>query len=164
MSAAMMFPGKKLIVYELNEVPRRVLDLHVAAQPGGALKRILDAGTYADTHAEDSGILSPWVTWPTVHRGVTNDRHCISEFGQDLSEVDREYPPIWRLLAGRGVRVGIFGSLHSYPPPGDPSGYEFYVPDTFAAGSETFPEALEAFQAFNLAMVAGSARNVNSSI
>jgi hypothetical protein len=159
-----VLPGKKLIVYELNEVPRRVLDLHVRAHPAGALSRIQARGVDADTHASDSGILSPWITWPTVHRGVSNERHCISDFGQDLSEVDREYPPIWRILASHGVRVGVFGSLHSYPLPGDLRGYDFYVPDTFAAGHETMPEELSAFQEFNLAMVDTSARNVDSSV
>src|SRR5262249_41330694 len=73
-----------------------------------------------------------------------------------------ESPPIWQLLAASGVRVGVFGSLHSYPLPGDIDPYDFYVPDTFAAGSETMPDELSAFQEFNLAMVDGAARNVSA--
>lgn len=155
-----MLHGKSLVVYELNEVPAKVLDYYVATHPQSALAGIVAHGTLVETYATDSGVLSPWITWPTVHRGVTNERHCIADFGQDLSEVDAEYPPIWQLLSRQGVRTGVFGSLHSYPLPNDLNGYAFYVPDTFAAGPECFPSDLQVFQEFNLRMVDASARNV----
>ena len=31
------------------------------------------------------GELHPWSTWPTVHRGVTNETHRINFINQDLS-------------------------------------------------------------------------------
>ena len=58
------------------------------------------------------------------------------------------------------MRVGLFGSLHSYPLPEDVRDYAFYVPDVFAAGDECFPEGVEDFQSFNLAMSRRSALNV----
>ena len=155
-----MLREKSLVVYELNEVPEKVLEYYVATHPESALAQIVAHGTFVKTYATDSGVLSPWITWPTVHRGVTNERHCIANFGQDLSEVDEEYPPIWNLLSRQGVRTGVFGSLHSYPLPKDLSGYTFCVPDTFAAGPECFPTDLQVFQEFNLRMVDASARNV----
>ena len=133
-------------------------------RPESALAALLDTGTHVITHAADSGTLSPWITWPTLHRGVSNELHCISDFGEDLSEIDQEYPPIWQLLGSQGVRVGMFGSLHTYPLPTNVTEYAFYVPDTFAAGPETFPEDIQCFQNFNLMMVDGSGRNVSSSI
>jgi hypothetical protein len=156
--------GKSLVLYELNEVPAKVLDYYVTMHPQSALARIVAHGTFVKTYATDSGVLSPWVTWPTVHRGVTNENHCISNFGQDLHDVDMEYPPIWDLLRRQGIRTGVFGSLHSYPPPIELDGYAFYVPDTFAAGPECFPTSLEVFQEFNLKMVDASARNVASGL
>ena len=65
----------------------------------------------------------------------------------------------------------MFGSLHTYPLPesiarkdtfGD--NFSFYVPDTFAAGSECFPKKLESFQKFNLAMARDSSRVVSNKI
>ena len=38
-----------------------------------------------ETLAEDVGHLSPWITWPSLHRGVSNEQHEISDFGMDLS-------------------------------------------------------------------------------
>lgn len=152
-----------IILFELNEVPYRILQHYCTQNPKSTLSRILPQCRVYRTYTEDS-VLSPWVTWPTVHRGVTDEKHGIHNFGQDLRELDKEFPPIWELLARQGYRVGVFGSLHSYPLPQDLSNYSFFVPDAFAAGSECFPKSIEAFQDFNLTMARASARNVSKSI
>jgi hypothetical protein len=154
----------KIILFELNEVPLRIIDHFCKLYPQSALARIQTSGRRYETVTEDVGHLSPWVTWPTVHRGVTNERHFIADFGQDLSEQDDAYPTIWRILAARGVSVGMFGSLHTYPMPHDMTGFSFYVPDTFAAGSECFPQKLSVFQDFNLSMARESSRVVSDGV
>ena len=60
--------------------------------------------------------------------------------------------------------MGVFGSLHTYPPPTDLQQYDFFIPDTFAVGSECFPKNVETFQSFNLAMARASARNVSTAV
>lgn len=159
-----MLTQKRIIAYELNEVPARVLEFYTALRPQSAIASIINRSAYFDTYTPDTGHLSPWSTWPTQHRGVNNEHHGISDLGQDLTDVDREYPPIWSILARNSVRTGLFGSLNSYPLPQDLSNYAFYVPDTFAAGSECFPGDLSVFQEFNLRMVDLSSRVVSSSI
>jgi hypothetical protein len=74
--------------------------------------------------------------------------HNIRFINQSLAKA-QAYPPIWETLKDKGKRVGVFGSLQSYPPP-SADGYEFYVPDTFAPSPETWPKKYEAFQRFNL--------------
>ncbi len=155
---------RKLVLFELNEVPFRILDHFARLDPDSALGRLRRRARSYETYTEDSGHLSPWVSWPTLHRGVTNLDHEISHFGQDLSHVNREFPPIWSLLTQNGIRCGVFGSLQSYPLPDTLDNYAFFVPDTFAAGPECFPKSLEAFQNFNLVMVDRSVRNVSSGI
>jgi hypothetical protein len=155
---------RKIILFELNEVPLRIVNYFANAQPESALAKMLPKARKFETYTEDKGHLSPWVTWPTLHRGVPNTKHFIQEFGQPLVDVDREFPPIWKILADRAVSVGMFGSLHSYPPPPSYDNYSFYVPDVFASGAECFPKTIEAFQAFNLRMSRESARNVSSRI
>ncbi len=159
-----MINGKKVVFYELNEVPRKVLVDYTKANPNSALAQIFKHSAFYETVAEDQGHLSPWITWPTLHRGVTNDKHLIQNFGQDLSEVNEEYPAYTELLSRAGVKVGVFGSLHTYPLPADVSRYAFYVPDTFANGPECFPDALTCFQDFNLKMVDSSGRNVSKGL
>jgi hypothetical protein len=156
--------ASKIILFELNEVPYRVIDDFCVARPGSALARVLPRCRQFETYTEDRSHLSPWKTWPSLHRGVADERHLIHDFGQDLSSVDREFPPLWRLLAEHGIPTGICGSLHTYPVPTDLNGYTFFIPDTFAAGSECFPKTIDAFQRFNVSMVSESARNVDSHV
>lgn len=154
----------KLILFELNEVPVRILDYYRRARPNSWLAINYGKLKKFETFSENIGHLSPWNTWPTVHRGVANDRHYISDFNQDLSEVNREFPPIWDILTKNGVKTGVFGSFHSYPLPQDLTNYDFYVPDVFAAGSECFPSSIDVFQEVNLKLSRESARNVDRSV
>jgi hypothetical protein len=156
--------ARRFVFFELNEVPLRVVHHYADRHPGSAFARILAQGLRWDTVTPDTGHLSPWITWPTLHRGVPEVKHGVVALGQDVSEVDAKYPPIWSLLAQAGHRVGVFGSLHSYPLPANAMEYAFYVPDTFAAGPEAHPPELSAFQSFNLHMVDRSGRNVSSDL
>ena len=140
--------GQPLLVYELNEVPWRVIDWYVRRNRDSALGQILGSAATFTTVTHDEGELHPWTTWPTFHRGVTNSVHNIRFINQSLTDA-KAYPPVWEALQRAGKRVGLFGSLQSYPPP-KTGGYEFYVPDTFSPGPETWPVKYEAFQRFNL--------------
>lgn len=153
-----------VIIYELNEVPKKLFDFYAVSHPKSAFARLRNQSALFETHTADIGSLSPWITWPTMHRGVSNIDHEISDLGQDLKHVNQAYPNVYHLLAQQGVKVGVFGSLQSYPLPANLDNFSFYVPDTFAAGDECFPEKLSAFQAFNLSMVRASGRNVNAGI
>jgi len=155
---------RRIVLFELNEVPWRIVDEYVADHPGSALARTLPSSRCYTTITADRGHLSPWTTWPTLHRGVNDEEHMIGSFGQDRTQVDVSYPPVWQLLRSAGVSVGICGTLHSYPPPADMSSYSFYLPDTFAGDPTAFPAELAAFQEFNLTMVAASSRNVDTAI
>lgn len=152
----------KIILFELNEVPFRVIDYFITKYPNSNLAKILPTSTQIETHADDEGHLHPWSTWPTLHRGIDNSVHKIKDFGENLSDLNTKFPPIWQILAENSLSVGVCGSLHSYPLPDNFKGYKFYIPDPFAWGAETYPKEIQPFQEFNLAMVKGSARNVNS--
>jgi len=158
-------PGtRRSILFELNEVPLRVVRHFADRHPNSAFARVLERGSYWTTVTPDQGHLSPWITWPTLHRGVSSAEHKIGALGQDVAAADRRFPPVWKILADAGRRVGMFGSLHSYPPPSDLDAFDFYVPDTFAAGPEAKPAELAAFQQFNLHMVDRSGRNVSGDL
>jgi len=137
----------KVILYELNEVPWRVVDTFVKKFPNSSFAHILKESLQYTTLTKDSGELHPWTTWPTLHRGVYNDTHQITFLNQAIQTT---YKPTWEFLAEKNIPVGIFGSLQSWPVPQKGS-YSFYIPDTFAQESQTLPESIEAFQRFNLA-------------
>jgi hypothetical protein len=155
---------RAFILFELNEVPLRVVRHFADRHPNSAFAKILARGRRWDTVTPDEGHLSPWITWPTLHRGVPSNKHHIVALGQNVAAADDHFPPVWQLLAGAGSRVGLFGSLHSYPPPRNLDPYDFYVPDTFAAGPDAKPAELSAFQEFNLHMVDRSGVNASTEL
>ena len=156
--------SRTIVLFELNEVPWEILDDYVAARPASALARVLARSHCYTSMAADRGHLSPWTTWPTLHRGVNDERHMIASFGQDRALADRQFPPVWSLLHDAGVSVGVCASLHTYPAPDDLGSYAFYLPDAFASEPLAHPPELVAFQRFNLVMSRESGRNVDTGI
>lgn len=154
----------KKIIYELNEIPKKLFDFYSSAFPNSAFAILKKNANLYVTQTADVGILSPWVTWPTMHRGVSNLKHQISDLGQDLTYINEDYPNLYQILANSDYKVGVFGSLQSYPLPKNINNYSFYVPDTFAYGIECQPKYLSKFQKFNLSMVKKNGRNVKSNI
>src|SRR5688572_4351311 len=155
---------RKVLLFEMNEVPYRVLDDFVRRHPQSSLSAIMARAKQFETVCEDQLELDPWSSWPTLHRGVIDEQHGVRHLGQSLEWADRQYPPIWQLVARGGRSVGVFGSLHSSRVPEPLDGYAFYVPDFFADQSFAHPAELQAFQAFNLVMTRRSARNVDARI
>ncbi|MDC0121847.1 hypothetical protein OAI29_08690 [Amylibacter sp.] len=153
-----------LVFYELNEVPIKLFEHFANAFPKSSFAYLLSRSNLYETYTADVGDLSPWISWPTLHRGVSNVDHNISDLGQNLQYTDKYFPPVWQILDNSGVKVGLFGSLQSYPVPFGGSNYSFYVPDTFAAGPETIPSHFDKFQKFNLGMTSVNGRNVVSQV
>ena len=143
-----------VVFYELNEVPWRLVDAYVADHPRSTLAGLLRSGTTWTTVNEDAAHLSPWRTWPTLHRSMYAADHNSFELGQD-PETFRG-TDLWEPLDEAGVRVGTFGVLQSWPPRRHASG-GFSVPDTFAGDAATEPPELSTFQRFNLKMTSENA-------
>lgn len=129
-------------------MPWRVIDFYTQNYPHSALAKLLTHSFQWETHTRDSGELHPWSTWPTMHRGVTNDQHHIRFLNQNLNNA-KDYPPLWDLLLEQGKKVGLFGPLQSYPVNSHPL-MCFHLPDTFSPEATSFPPHLSAFQALNL--------------
>ena len=139
---------KKIICYELNEVPWKVVDFYIKNRKKSNLEKLIAISKNFTSQTKDEGELHPWSTWPTMHRGVCNISHNINFLNQDLS-VGKKFPPIWDILINSNKTVGIFGSLQS----GGPILHEnikFHIPDTFSSSHKTKPERYESFQKLNL--------------
>ncbi|MBI3557620.1 MAG: hypothetical protein HY074_15270 [Deltaproteobacteria bacterium] len=156
----MMSSGKvrPILLLEINEVSWRLLDRFKDRFPN-IKKFFAGAQTYTTTTV-DSGELSPWITWPSFHRGLCDKEHGSGFLGQDPATF--KGTPIWAEYRKQGHAIGICGSLQSWPPSeAGPGG--FYIPDTFAHDATCIPAYVEPFQRFNLSQVATNGRTVNSS-
>lgn len=155
---------RKVILFEMNEVPWRVIDDFAGRHPRSNLAGVMARSKQFETVCEDQVELDPWISWPTLHRGVIDEQHRVRHLGQSLEWANLHYPPIWELLTRSGRSVGVFGSLHSSDVPAAADDYAFYVPDFFADESFAHPPGLRAFQEFNLLMTRRSARNVDGQV
>jgi hypothetical protein len=146
---------RPVLLLEINEVPIRVWE-HFAEDPRfPGIARLLRESHRIETLQTDPGELSPWCTWPTIHRGLSKAEHGIYNLGQDPATF--RGVPLWEEFRQRGLATGVFGSLQSWPPR-DPGPGGFHVPDTFAPDERCFPAYLEPIQAFNLSQVRNNAR------
>ncbi|MDZ4776423.1 MAG: alkaline phosphatase family protein [Alphaproteobacteria bacterium] len=152
---------KPILLIEVNEVPNVVLDAYARRSP--FMKAFLEKCDRYETVCADQIQLDPWIAWPSFHRGVNDQAHGILRLGQDTSVADAKYPPVWRVLADKGVSTGVYGSLFSSAEV-DHGPYRFFVPDVFSPHDEVKPASLKSFQAFNLQMTRNSARNADKKI
>ncbi len=157
---------RSVILFELNEVPYKILNWYCDLKPNSHLARLATQSRQYRTYVSESGdkSLQPVSTWSTLHRGVNPDQHKVRAFGQPLDRADAQYPPIWRILAEHGATVGVFGSLLSYRVPENLTNYAFYFPEPLANEPVTHPAYLSPFQEFNLAMSRMSGRQVSTAI
>jgi hypothetical protein len=143
----LMVSGRKVIVYELNEVPWEIVDRFVSKRPQSALAGLLRDGDTMTTVVDDLVPLQPWRTWPTFHKSLNPVEHKSFDLGQDPRTFHG--PAIWDVVEEAGGSVGLWGPLQSWPAREFKHG-SFYFPDTFSIDAKTFPTSLSRFQAFNL--------------
>jgi hypothetical protein len=89
--------------------------------------------------------LDPWITWTTLYTGRSQSEHNVFFLQQPPETITAER--IWEVCHNEGLRVGVYGSLCSWPPK-EVNGY--YVPDSFAPDATTYPARLQPIQELNL--------------
>lgn len=152
---------RPMLILEMNEIPWRLIDLYRKDPRYPAIAAFFDGARTYTSVTVDSGELSPWVTWPSLHRGMGNGEHGIQNLGQNPATF--KGTPIWEEFRKRGHAIGICGSMQSWPPT-DPGSGGFYIPDTFAHDPKTIPPYIEPFQTFNLGQVKRNGRVVEGGV
>jgi len=153
---------KKIILLELNEVPEEIF---VNSFLKSSYKKNLEDFQFNRTISKDKGQLTPWTTWATLHRGVTNEIHGIKDINQDITHLEKTYPSIMSILADKGFKVGVFGSMQSaFVPVENYSKYSFFVPEVFATNSACKPKTINNFQKINLLLSKESQRVVSNKL
>ncbi|MGA2552679.1 MAG: alkaline phosphatase family protein [Burkholderiaceae bacterium] len=139
---------RKVILLELNEINWPVVDRLVAQHGASYLPnfdRLRKQGTWATQIADERPPhLDPWITWVTLHTGVSREVHGASVLEQDSATLSAKRT--WDYAAEAGRSVGVFGSISAYPPRPVRG---FMIPGPFAPGDETFPKELQPVQQIN---------------
>ena len=119
-------------------MPLKLLKLYSEIRPIQIFVNLVNQGNILKTTTNDKGELHPWSTWPTVHRGVNNEKHKINFINQDL-KIAEKWPPIWEKLAKKKFQLeflDLFNLFHHTFT----QNTKFYLPDTFSPNPETYPK------------------------
>jgi hypothetical protein len=137
---------RKVLLVELNEVTWNLIDPLIEQGKLPTFARLKREGAWAAPLSVDlPPQLEPWITWTTLYTGRPQADHNVF-FLQQPPETIRA-KRIWEICDQAGLSVGVYGSLCSWPPRQVKG---FYVPDTFAPDTTTYPESLQAIQKLNL--------------
>lgn len=143
-----MSAPRKVLLLEFNEINWAVIDRLIAFNGHDFLPnfaRLRAGGAWGVQSAvERSPLLDPWITWVTLHTGVTPQEHGASVLEQSSATLRAKRT--WQYADEAGLRVGVFGSISAYPPQPVRG---FVIPGPFAPGNETFPARLEPVQWIN---------------
>ncbi len=138
--------GRKVLLVELNEVTWDLIDPLIEQGKLPTFARLKRDGVWAAPVSVDMPPhLDPWITWTTVYTGRAQEDHNVFFLEQPPETIRADR--IWELCHRHGLRVGVYGSLCSWPPR-EVNG--FYVPDAFAQDASTYPKSLEPIQVLNL--------------
>ncbi len=137
---------RKVLLAELNEITWTLIEPLLAQGKLPTFAQLKREGAWGAPMSVDlPPQLDPWITWTTVYTGRPQAEHNVYFLQQPPETIRAER--IWEICAAAGLRVGVFGSLCTWPPqPVD----GFYVPDTFAPDAATHPASLRPIQELNL--------------
>jgi hypothetical protein len=136
----------KVLLVELNEITWNLIEPLMAQGKLPTFARLKREGTWAAPVSVDRPPqMDPWITWTTVHTGRPQSDHNVFFLQQPPETIGA--PRLWEICRDRGMSIGVYGSLCSWPP--RPAN-GFHVPDTFAPDPSTYPESLRPIQELNL--------------
>ncbi len=137
---------KKVLLVEINEITWTLIDPLIEQGELPTFARLKREGAWASPLSVDlPPMLEPWITWTTVHTGRPQSDHNVFFLQQPPETIKAKR--VWEICDEAGLSVGVYGSLCSWPPQQVKG---FYVPDTFAPNTATYPDSLQAIQKLNL--------------
>ena len=138
--------NRKVLLLEINEITWDLIDGFIAAGKLPHFARLKQDGAWGTPLSVDRPPqLDPWITWTTLYTGQPQAEHNVFFLQQPPETIKAKR--IWERCEEHGLKVGVYGSLCSWPPR-PVSG--FYVPDTFSPDPQTYPERLKPIQLLNL--------------
>lgn len=136
----------KVLLVEVNEITWNLIDPLIEQGRLPTFARLKREGAWASPMSVDlPPQLDPWITWTTVYTGRPQSDHNVFFLQQPPETVRAKR--VWEICHDAGLSVGVYGSLCSWPPL---KVNGFFIPDTFAPDTATYPESLQPIQKLNL--------------
>lgn len=153
---------RRVVVVEVNEVPRRVLTDVAAMGRAPFIGSLLADDQVVDTIVSEQlpREMYPSQTWASLNTGVPWRDHRVWWYGDPKPAA---FPLYWQVAARSGRSVGLVNTLHSSPLAvqcGD-GDYRFVIPDCFASESDTMPGRYRSFQELNLRLTRENSRKAD---
>ena len=73
----------KIIFYELNEISYNLFIDYAKKYRKSSIAELINKGFTIKTKCNDKGELHPWTSWPTLHTGVSAEKHNYRYLNQD---------------------------------------------------------------------------------
>lgn len=138
--------NRTVLLLEINEITWDLIDGFIAAGKLPTFARLKQEGAWGTPLSVDRPPqLDPWITWTTLYSGQPQAEHNVFFLQQPPETIKAKR--IWERCAEHGLKVGVYGSLCSWPPQKVDG---FYVPDTFSPDPQTYPADLSPIQILNL--------------
>jgi hypothetical protein len=136
----------RVILLEINEISWELMKPWLDRGELRNFRRLQQAGAFGQTTTDERfPLLEPWVTWVTVYTGVPQPEHGAEVLEQPPETLKAKR--IWEIVHEAGKKVGVFGSIGSWPPQAVNG---FYIPGGFSPDSQTYPADLQPIQDLNL--------------
>ena len=139
----------RVLVFEVNEISWELMQPFLDRNELPNFRRLQAEGSWGRTFADEpsgpEGLLEPWVTWVTVYSGVPQAEHGAQVLEQPVDSIKAKR--LWEYVSAAGKRIGIYGSIGSWPPLSAPG---FFVPGSFSPDCQTHPDRLRPIQDLNL--------------
>src|SRR5262249_24718670 len=136
-SGGQTMTGMKVLLVELNEITWNLIDPMIDSGELPTFAWLNRAWAWAAPMSVDlPPQLNPGITWTTAYTGRPQAHHNVYFLEQPPETIRAKR--LWELCHEQGLRVGVYGSLCSWPPQ-QVNG--FYIPDTFASDTGTYPDS-----------------------
>jgi hypothetical protein len=129
----------KIIFIEWDGATWEVINELLAKGRLPRLERVIEKGV-AGILASEHPYISPRL-WTSIFSGKRSNKHGVEFFGANSGSL--KCKRIWDIAEAHGLRIGIFGTLVTWPPR-PVNG--FMIPSVFALGPECHPPELQFLQ------------------
>jgi len=140
----------RLVLFEMNEVPTRVLNAYASFRPRSFLGRKMASNDYFETRAYDldEELLYPSQAWASLNTGKPFAEHKIKWF----SDPKNFSAFFWHRAMKSGKDVVVVGTPHSSPVRTmmGAENFKLLIPDFFSDDESTIPRKYMPLQKFNL--------------